>query len=265
MARRDRGRKGTQGTGARPSLLVDPEKLRITANEAFVATELERSREFLDRVEARPLSDEQRRAVAVDDDRNLVVAAAGSGKTSVMVAKAGWLAESERRQPDEVLLLAFAKKARDELAERVASRLGPDASEMRLRTFHSLGLEIIGEAEGRKPALARTADDPKALLDHLKDVFGQLLVDGEHGRRLVQWLAYGSAPYRAEHEFAFAVREGAARGALPDRGIRSRTDGRRALPVVPGGALCATAGRGGERVLRLLELSLLRAYAAAVS
>ena len=183
------------------AFLVDPEKLRITANEAFVATELERSREFLDRVEARPLSDEQRRAVAVDDDRNLVVAAAGSGKTSVMVAKAGWLAESERRQPDEVLLLAFAKKARDELAERVASRLGPDASEMRLRTFHSLGLEIIGEAEGRKPALARTADDPKALLDHLKDVFGQLLVDGEHARRLVQWLAYGSAPYRAEHEF----------------------------------------------------------------
>ena len=183
------------------AFLEDPEGLRITANEAFVASELERSRKFLDRVEARPLSDEQRRAVAVDDDRNLVIAAAGSGKTSVMVAKAGWLAKSGRRRPDEVLLLAFARNARDELAERVAKRLGPEASAMRLRTFHSLGLEIIGEAEGRKPALARTADDPSALLDLLKDIFGHLLDDREHGRRLVQWLAYGSTPYRAEHEF----------------------------------------------------------------
>ena len=182
--------------------LADAEVLREKANESFVAGELERSREYLDRVEARPLSGEQRRAVAVDDDRNLVVAAAGSGKTSVMVAKAGWLTESGRRRPDEVLLLAFARKARNELAERVAKRLGREAaSAMRLRTFHSLGLEIIGEAEGRKPALARTADDPRALLDLLKDIFGQLLGDRAHGRSLVQWLAYGAAPYRAEHEF----------------------------------------------------------------
>ena len=184
------------------AFLADAEVRREKANESFVADELDRSREFLDGVETRPLSGEQRRAVVVDDDRNLVVAAAGSGKTSVMVAKAGWLVESGRRRPDELLLLAFARKARDELAERVTKRLGREAaSGIRLRTFHSLGLEIIGEAEGRKPGLARTAEDPAALLDLLKDIFGQLLADREHGRYLVQWLAYGSAPYRAEHEF----------------------------------------------------------------
>ena len=72
-------------------LVENPDVFRVRANEAFVESELSRSRAFLDRVEARPLTDEQRRAVVVDEDRNLVVAAAGSGKTSVIVAKAGWL------------------------------------------------------------------------------------------------------------------------------------------------------------------------------
>ena len=184
------------------AFLAEPEGVRRKANESFVDNELDRSRAFLDHVEARPLSDEQRRAVAVDDDRNLVVAAAGSGKTAVMVAKAGWLVESGRRRPDELLLLAFARKARDKLAEGVAKRLGREAaSGMSVETFHSLGLSIIGDAEGRKPALSRTADDPRALLDLLKDIFRELLDDREHVRALVQWLAYGSAPYRAEHEF----------------------------------------------------------------
>ena len=184
------------------AFLAEPEGVRRKANETFVGMEMDRSEAFLDRVEMRPLTGEQRRAVAVDDDRNLVVAAAGSGKTSVMVAKAGWLVESGRRRPEELLLLAFARNARDELAERVAKRLGLEAAGgQSVQTFHSLGLSIIGEAEGRKPALARTADDPSALLDLLKGIFGELLGDPEHGRALVQWLAYGSAPYRAEHEF----------------------------------------------------------------
>ena len=68
-----------------------PGDAKAKANEAFVVNELVRSRGFFDRIEARPLTEEQRRAVVVDERRNLVVAAAGSGKTSVIVAKTGWL------------------------------------------------------------------------------------------------------------------------------------------------------------------------------
>ena len=57
------------------ALVKDPEPFRARANAAFVGSELSRSREFLDRVEARPLTDVQCRAVVVDEDRNLVVAA----------------------------------------------------------------------------------------------------------------------------------------------------------------------------------------------
>ena len=79
--------------------LEGPDRFRGQANAAFVANELNRSQELFDRIESRPLTGEQRKAVVVDDDRNLVIAAAGSGKTSVIVAKAGWLLHRGYRCP----------------------------------------------------------------------------------------------------------------------------------------------------------------------
>ena len=184
------------------AFLSDPAAARRRANQAFLRDELARSRGFLDRVEARPLTEEQRRAVCVDDDRNLVVAGAGSGKTSVMVAKAGWIVERGDRRPGDLLLLAFARNARRELAQRVEQRLGASvARAMNVQTFHSLGLSIIGEAEGRRPALAKAAGDDAALLALLKGIITELQDHPRHGRTLVRWLAYAAPPYRGEHEF----------------------------------------------------------------
>ena len=70
------------------AFLRTPDGFRERTNEWFVADETSLYRPFFDRVEVQPLTDEQRRAVVIDEDRNLVVAAAGSGKTSVIVAKA---------------------------------------------------------------------------------------------------------------------------------------------------------------------------------
>ena len=175
---------------------------RSKANEAFIANELARSRALFDRIEARPLTDEQRRAVVIDERRNLVVAAAGSGKTSVIVAKAGWLVRREFRKSSELLLLAFARDARNEMEERVRKRLGAAiASGVTVRTFHSLGMAIIGEAEGKRPALARTAESDRALFDVLKGIVADLLADGALSEAVLEWFQDQFAPYRSEHEF----------------------------------------------------------------
>ena len=180
----------------------DSEGFRARACETFVAKELARSRDFFERVEARPLTDEQRRAVVVDDDRNLVVAAAGSGKTSVIVAKAGWLIRKGYRRPSELLLLAFAKDAQEEMKERVRKRLGVQlGAELTVRTFHSLGMSIIGEAERRRPAVAKAALDDHALFDLLKAIVGDLVADPRHADDVLGWFAGHFAPYRSEFEF----------------------------------------------------------------
>ena len=184
------------------NFLKDSEGYRARANNTFVVNELVRSRGFFDRIEARPLTDEQRRAVAVDEDRNLVVAAAGSGKTSVIVAKAGWLLRKGYRRPSELLLLAFAKDARKEMEQRVRRRLGEEAARgITVRTFHSLGMSIIGDAEGKRPTLAKVAEDDKALLDLLKRIVADLLADRKFSRILLNWFPDRVAPYKSQHEF----------------------------------------------------------------
>ena len=182
--------------------LEAPGDARSKANEAFVANELVRSRDLFDRIEARPLTDEQRKAVVVDEKRNLVVAAAGSGKTSVIVAKAGWLVRRGYRKPSELLLLAFARDARNEMEERIRARLGANAAKgVTVRTFHSLGMAIIGEAEGKRPALARTAESDRALFDRLKAIVTELLAAGALSETLLEWFQDRFAPYRGQHEF----------------------------------------------------------------
>ena len=184
------------------AFLEAPGDTRSRANEAFVANELVRSRDLFDRIEARPLTDEQRKAVVVDERRNLVAAAAGSGKTSVIVAKAGWLVRKEYRKPCELLLLAFARDARNEMEERVRKRLGAvTARSVTVRTFHSLGVAIIGDAEGKRPALARSAENDRALFDLLKGIVADLLAGGDLSETLLEWFQDQFAPYRSEHEF----------------------------------------------------------------
>ena len=184
--------------------LDDPARFLKKANNAFVANELSRSQQFFDRIEAQPLTDEQRRAVVIDGNRNLnlVVAAAGSGKTSAIVAKAGWLLYRGYRRPPELLLLAFARDARKELEERLRRRLGDDmVRDMTVSTFHSLGLAIVGEAEGRRPALAKVAEDDRALTDLLKRIVADLRTDRTISATLLSWFQEQFAPYRSQSEF----------------------------------------------------------------
>lgn len=99
---------------------ADPRSARANAIAIFVTAELDRWRDFFDTIESKPLTPEQRLSVVVDEDATLILAGAGSGKTSVITAKAAYLVKAGIRRPEEILLLAFAKNAAEEMSERVA-------------------------------------------------------------------------------------------------------------------------------------------------
>ena len=172
------------------------------ANRRYLARELADSRDLFDRIESRPLTDEQRRAVAIDEKRNLVIAAAGSGKTSVIVAKAAWLIRKGRRQPSEILLLAFARDARGEMEDRIASRFGGAPEGLTVKTFHALGLSILRAVDGRAPSLSRAAEDPQKLFGLVKQIVSELLADPAHTTALMNWLQNRFGPERSDNEFA---------------------------------------------------------------
>ena len=146
-------------------------------NKAFVEEELKKYATFFDRVEKRPLTHEQRRAAVVMEDRNLLVAPAGSGKTSALIGKIGYALKSGFCRPSEILVVAFNKSAAEELRERIRERLlGFDGIEdIEVHTFHSFGQQIIAAATGEKPSLAAVAEDEVARGRVFQDIFNHLL------------------------------------------------------------------------------------------
>ncbi|MEH6486107.1 MULTISPECIES: UvrD-helicase domain-containing protein [Pseudomonas] len=108
---------------------------------------------LFDTLESTPLTMEQRKAVICFDSKVLLIAAAGSGKTATMVAKAAYAIETEIVKPHEILMLAFNDDAAKELQQRLDKRLTkyPNADQITCKTFHSFGLSVIGEATGAKP------------------------------------------------------------------------------------------------------------------
>lgn len=120
-------------------------------NEQFFA--LESQRPLFCTLESSPLTQEQRRSVITFEKYLLVIAAAGSGKTATMAAKAAYAIEAGIVKPEEILMLAFNADAADEMRARIDKRLSHIAGfeSICCWTFHKFGLEVIGQATGKKP------------------------------------------------------------------------------------------------------------------
>ena len=113
---------------------------------------------YFDQVESKLLTEKQREACMIDEDNNLVLAGAGTGKTSTMIGRAGFLIHSGQAKPDQILMLAFANKAAREMQERLDERVKEIP-----RTFHKLGRDIIVKVEGEHPSLSPLSEDDALL------------------------------------------------------------------------------------------------------
>jgi DNA helicase-2/ATP-dependent DNA helicase PcrA len=94
------------------------------------------------------LAPDQRAAATAPQGPLLVVAPAGSGKTTTLVARVAWLVDGGV-EADTITVVAFNKRAAEELTERLDAALAPlsvTAGAVRVRTFHALGREILVDA-----------------------------------------------------------------------------------------------------------------------
>ena len=89
-------------------------------------------------------------AVLSDEQNNLVIAGAGSGKTLTISGKVKYLIETKKATSDEILLISFTDKAVKEMTERL-KRID---IELNAKTFHKLGLEIITNFKQIRPQIA---------------------------------------------------------------------------------------------------------------
>lgn len=177
---------------------TDYKEVCAQANERFIGRELAAFADYFDTIEKNPLTERQRRAVVTHEDNTLVIAGAGSGKTSVILAKTGYLLKRRLAAPEQLLLLAFNRKAAQEMATRIEERLQTDVS---VRTFHSLGLHIIAEVEGKKPSLSVLAEDASRLRQFIQSGIADLLNDPQHYATVIQYFQSFFAPYKSHADF----------------------------------------------------------------
>lgn len=165
----------------------------------YQARQLRRFEKFFDSIEKQPLTELQRRSVILDERRNLVVAGAGTGKTSVIVAKAGYLIETGKCKPEDILLLAFNADAAKELADRCNARLGV---QIQASTFHALGNQIVSSVEPLVPTLSRLAIDRQYFSQFLDSVIEDLKDDMHIWKKTRTFVLGHLKPYKAESAFS---------------------------------------------------------------
>jgi len=156
---------------------------RITQkNEYFLLCEKARCDALLSDIDGKSLDDQQRTVVVTDEDRTLVLAGAGSGKTLTIAGKVKYLCQERGISPDDILLIAFTKKSAEEMTERIANRLGIP---VQATTFHKLGLDIITAASGKRPDVQ---DD---LNDFVRSYFEQEIVSQPKViKQIIEFFAY---------------------------------------------------------------------------
>lgn len=185
--------------------------------EAYITKQLKNYQGFFDQIEAKPLTLKQRRACIIDNDNNLLLAGAGTGKTSVMVGRAGYLLNSQQAKDTAILLLAYGRKAANEMDQRIKEKLHSD--NISATTFHRLGLDIIAQVEGGKPNLSVFAEDQKVKAKWVQICFETLIQKQDKYADLV--MSYFSEYYYVEKNYFEFTSLGEYYQYLTDNDIRS--------------------------------------------
>lgn len=173
---------------------------------------LHKHRQLFNKLFPHPLTHEQRLAIVDDSYRTLVIASAGSGKTTTLLGKYVFLLKEGLATPRDILVLAFNKAIQQEIEKKIKKLVQkirfPLSARPEVYTFHGFGYNLIEKAEGRKRVdlLAESSSD--GLLDTANV---RKIIDKAKGQypKIEEWISLFRAvcPYHQIEEFAQNERE----------------------------------------------------------
>lgn len=172
-------------------------------NNLFIKKEAVKYAELFNTVAGYPLSADQIEAILRDEDNNLVIAGAGTGKTTTISAKVAYILTKGLATPDELLIIAFTKNAANEMFERTTrfcSKVLGDKT-LDVRTFNSFGYMVLRQAAQSHFDLAFDGDEVKSKA-YLQTLFDQLFVEDENFQsKAVNFIVFFNRPPRDQFSF----------------------------------------------------------------
>ncbi|MCC6503647.1 MAG: UvrD-helicase domain-containing protein [Deltaproteobacteria bacterium] len=107
----------------------------------------------------------------------LILAGAGSGKTSVLTARIAHLVLKRGVEPSAILAVTFTNKAAGEIRERLEDLVGDKVKELTVGTFHTLGLKILREEAKTSSIPVPTIYDEEEQTLLVRLVMSELSID----------------------------------------------------------------------------------------
>ena len=198
--------------------LHEPIEFQKRFNDKWIKSELKLNKALFDQLEEHPLTERQRVSCVTDEDNILVLAGAGTGKTSTMVAKAKYLVVNGYAAPKEIMMLAYGSDAQKELQQRVSEH--KDLQGVQVSTFHSAGKRIINYHEVN--AVSKLATDDKVYTKFVETQIQELLRDEESGEDFKQFATKYLYPkpndlaFKSQGEYLHYVKDNALRALSGD-------------------------------------------------
>lgn len=162
-------------------------------NDRVADAKIQNAYALIGDVEGRKLDKQQMTCIVKDAHNHLVIAGAGTGKTTTVVGKIKFLLKSGKYKPEDILVLSFTNASASEMSQRINQETGCniDAS-----TFHKLGLNIITKVNGIVPKITQ--------LNLRKFVKEQLLLNMQSDaylNLLSSYLLYNRVVSKSEFDF----------------------------------------------------------------
>ena len=122
----------------------------------------------------------------------------GTGKTSVVIGKIAFLIDSKEVQPDEILALAFNKKAAEEMSERLAEHTKHD---VKISTFHALGFKIASNIESERPVISDAAKHDHVMHALLARLVSEMTSDKKTRDAVLNFVSFHRYPAKYLEDF----------------------------------------------------------------
>lgn len=171
----------------------DIERTRESHNYRFVREHIQDVRARLCPVEGKQLDDQQLGCIMMPSHNHVVVAGAGTGKTTTVVGKIKWLLLEGICKPEEILVLSFTNASAAEMSQRIRTETGKPIDAM---TFHKLGMEIITAVDRAKP---RVVEIQLRMLIHEK--IQERIQDPAYLKDLNTFFTIDPSKARSEYDF----------------------------------------------------------------
>lgn len=148
---------------------------------------------IIGKVEGKDLDVQQLSCISKSAHNHLIIAGAGTGKTTTVVGKIKYLLKTEQYKPEDILVLSYTNVSASEMCDRIKKETRQDIA---ASTFHKLGMNIIQSVENKQPNIS-TLD----LRSFIQQQLELKMQEPNYLHMLSQYLLYNRVNDKSEFDF----------------------------------------------------------------